>query len=58
MTGSHVSWGNNNTRAAHISSLITCNSHVSPNIMVGSDDGCVRVWSQELVNIKQNINLM
>ena len=32
---------------SHISSLVTCNSHVSANLMVGSDDGCVRVWSME-----------
>lgn len=32
---------------SHISSLVTCNSHASANLMVGSDDGCVRVWSME-----------
>ena len=42
---SHVAWSNGNPRRSHISSLVTCNSHVSTNLMVGSDDGCVRVWS-------------
>ena len=41
----HVSWTNNNPRVSNISSLVTCNSHVSANVMTGSDDGCVRVWS-------------
>ena len=40
-----MSWANGNPRASHISSLVTCNSHVSANLVVGSDDGCVRVWS-------------
>ena len=42
-----MSWSNGNPRVSHISSLVTCNSHVSTNLMVGSDDGCVRVWSME-----------
>ena len=44
---SHVLWSNGNPRVSHISSLVTCNSHASANLMVGSDDGCVRVWSME-----------
>ena len=42
-----MSWTNNNPRVSNISSLVTCNSHVSANVMAGSDDGCVRVWSQD-----------
>jgi len=43
----HVSWTNNNPRVSHISSLVTCNTHVSAHVMTGSDDGCVRVWDQD-----------
>ena len=43
----HVSWTNNNPRVSHISSLVTCNTHVSAHLMTGSDDGCVRVWDQD-----------
>ncbi len=42
-----MSWSNGNPRVSHISSLVTCNSHASANLMAGSDDGCVRVWSME-----------
>jgi len=41
----HVSWSNGNPRVSNISCLATCNSHVSPNLIVGSDDGCARVWT-------------
>ena len=42
-----MSWTNNNPQVSHISSLVTCNTHVSTHLMTGSDDGCVRVWDQD-----------
>ena len=51
-----MSWSNGNPRVSHISSLVTCNSHVSANLMVGSDDGCVRVWALESEDARGHVS--
>ena len=46
-TTTPLTWSNNghHSKLSHVSSMVTCNNHVSARAMVASDDGCVRVWS-------------